>query len=250
MSEVVVFQMWGPFRESLVSNHKFYVEQSKLRLLSRFSDIEGEADRYAEKWLEDRGHLFDPDRHSPGEFEHQAYEEGIAHYGLLNEMRDTTRLSIIAAMFHEWDKQLRDWLARELLHVHTGAAATLAIWKANFSGIFDLLECLNWPVRSRNFFSSLDACRLIVNVYKHGLGSSFDDLKARHPQFLKIDTGTTAENAWAAEYADHTDLIVSDKNLDEFSTAIIEFWNDVPENTFASAIKSVPNWLEKALKKA
>lgn len=245
MSEVVVFQMWGPFREELIAHHKFYVEQSKSRLLSQFSDIESEADRYAEKWLEDRAHLFDPDSHNPGEFEHQAYEEGIAYYGLLNEMRDTTRLSIIAAMFHEWDKQLRDWLARELLHVHTGAAVTPAIWKANFADIFDLLECLNWPAKRRKIFDSLDACRLIVNVYKHGLGGSFYNLKARHPQFLKVTSGDSAERAWAIEYADHTDLIVSDEDLDEFSAAIVEFWNDVPENTLASAIKSVPSWLEK-----
>lgn len=250
MSDVVVFQMWRPFRENLIANHKFYVEQSKSRLLSQFGDVEGEADRYAQKWLDDHTHLFDPERHNPGDFEQQAYDESIAHYELLSEMRDTTRLSIIAAMFHEWDKQLRDWLARELLHVHTGSAVTPAIWKANISDIFDLLECLNWPVRSRTYFSSLDACRLVVNVYKHGLGNSFDELKASHPQFLKNVLGDAAEKKWAIEYADHTDLIVSDQHLEEFSTAIVDFWENVPENTFASAIKSVPGWLEKALKKA
>lgn len=249
MSDVVVFQMWKPFRDNLVANHKFYVEQSKSRLLSQFGDIEGEADRYAEKWLKDHGHLFDPDRHEPGDFEQQAYEESITHYELLSEMRDTTRLSIIAAMFHEWDKQLRDWLARELQHVHTGAAVTPAIWKVNFVEIIDLLKCLNWPVESRKYFGALDACRLIVNVYKHGLGNSFDDLKARHPQFLRGSTGSSAVHACPIEYADHTDLIVSDAHLEEFSTAIVEFWNDVPADTFASAIEAVPIWLEKALKK-
>ena len=103
----------GPFRQELISNHKFYVEQARKRLLSQFEDVSGEADKFAEEWLSKADQWFDPDRHDPDEFQEQAYDKSITFYGLLTDMHDQTRLSVIAGMYHEWDKQLRDWLSLE-----------------------------------------------------------------------------------------------------------------------------------------
>lgn len=130
MSGYVLFQMWGPFRQSLIQGHLFYVEQARKRLLSQFEDIEADADRAAEEWLEQSGQHFDPDRHDPGDFYEAANDAGIEFYGLLSDMREQTRLSVVAGMFHQWDKQLRDWLAREIQHWHRGDNATLKIWSA------------------------------------------------------------------------------------------------------------------------
>ena len=41
----VLFQMWGPFRQSLIDGHLFYVEQARKRLLTQFENIEAEADK-------------------------------------------------------------------------------------------------------------------------------------------------------------------------------------------------------------
>lgn len=65
MSDYVLFQMWGPFRQSLIAGHLFYVEQARRRLLSQFGDIEAEADKAAEDWLRRSSGRFDPDRHDP-----------------------------------------------------------------------------------------------------------------------------------------------------------------------------------------
>jgi hypothetical protein len=46
-------------------------------------------------------------------------------------MRDQTRLSIIAGMFHEWDKKLRSWLVKEIRHWHDGEEALKKTWSAN-----------------------------------------------------------------------------------------------------------------------
>lgn len=249
MGDYVIFQMWGPFRHQLISNHKFYVEQASKRLLSQFADIGGEADQFAAKWLEERQHLFDPDRRDPSDFDEQAYDESIAFFGLLTDMLDSTRLNIIAGMFHEWDKQLRDWLSLELAKANVIAGAKSAIWKVDFVKIIDLLECLNWPVPERDYFATLNACRLVVNVYKHGLGISFNELKANHPQFFRNNFGGALSAVIANEYLDYTDIKTTDQNLEEFSNAIIAFWQDVPENTFQSQITSIPSWLSKAIAK-
>ncbi|WP_171003791.1 hypothetical protein [Sphingopyxis sp. L1A2A] len=42
---------------------------------------------------------------------------------------------------------------------------------------------------------------------------------------------------------------MTDDDLDQFSDAIVAFWHDVPENTFASQIGDLPKWLEKAIEK-
>ncbi len=57
MSGYVLFQMWEPFRQSLIKGHLFFVEQARKRLLSQFNDIEADADRAAEEWLEQSGRL-------------------------------------------------------------------------------------------------------------------------------------------------------------------------------------------------
>ena len=128
----VLFQMWGLFRQSLIDGHLFYVEQARKRLLLQFDDIGADADRAAEEWLKQRSHHFDPDRHDPGNFYEAAYEAGIEFYGLLSGMREQTRLSVVAGMFHEWDKQLRDWLAWEIQHWHHGKNVTLKVWSVDF----------------------------------------------------------------------------------------------------------------------
>lgn len=131
MNDYVLFQMWGPFRQSLIAGHLFYVEQARKRLLSQFEDIEVEADKAAEDWLQRSSGRFDPDRHDPGDFYEAANDAGIEFYTLLSDMRDQTRLSVVAGMFHEWDKQLRDWLVREIQHWHRGDAAALKVWSAH-----------------------------------------------------------------------------------------------------------------------
>lgn len=244
-----VFKMWDERRRSLVRRHEFYVAEARKRLLSQFENMEAEADEAAEKWLEESGQNFDPDRHDPGDFYEQAGEVGIEFYGLLEEMRGNTRLSVVAGMFHEWDKQLREWLAREIERSFPGGHASAKIWSANFEQIVDLLESLGWPVRSADFFSKLDACRLVVNVYKHGKGSSLDDLKARFPDYLPERYTAPGDALWSVDFRDHTDLEVSEEQLQEFSDAIVAFWLAAPEDIYDDEIGEVPDWFGKAIQK-
>ena len=62
----VLFQVWEPFRQSVIEENRFYLEQAKGKLLSQFNDIDREADAAGERWLEDQTPYFDPDRDDPG----------------------------------------------------------------------------------------------------------------------------------------------------------------------------------------
>lgn len=249
MSGYVLFQMLDPLRQSLMKGHSFYVEQARKRLLSQFENIESEADHAAKEWLDKSEKYFNPDRHDPGDFYEKASDIGIEFYELLSDMHEQTRLSVVAGMFHEWDKKLRNWLAREIQHWHSGDNVTLKVWSADFSQIADLLESLGWKIRSADYFDMLDACRLVVNVYKHGKGKSFDDIRARFPEYLDDPFKSIDDQLSDFKYLDHTYLKISDGQFQAFSEAILAFWRDVPENVYGSEVTDVPDWFGKALLK-
>lgn len=241
--------MWGPFRQSLIAGHLFYVEQARKRLLSQFDDMEAEADKAAEDWLVRSKGRFDPDRHDPGDFHEAANDAGIEFYGLLSDMRDQTRLSVVAGMFHEWDKQLRDWLVREIGHWHHGDTAGMKVWSANFADIGKLLESLGWNLCNADYVRTLDACRLVVNVYKHGEGSSLDDLRQKFPEYLDDPFKGSGGTFSSVTHRDYTHLMVSEEQFQAFSDAIVAFWRAVPESIFESMVDDVPDWFGKAILK-
>lgn len=249
MSRYVLFQMWEPLRQSLMAEHLFYVDQARRRLLSQFDDIDAEAERAAAEWLQNNSNRFDSDRHDPGDFEEQAYDAAIAFHGLMIDLREQTQLSIVAGMFHEWEKQLRNWLVREIQHWHRGDNVKQAVWKKNLGNIFDLLEGLDWTVRSRSYFPILDACRLVVNVYKHGEGDSLVELKQQYPEYLNDPLSQIGELSSGLDYLDHTHMKVTDEQIQAFSDAILAFWKGVPENIFNEVSTKVPEWFEQAVKR-
>lgn len=110
----VLMQMWNPHREFLIQQHRFYVNEARSRLMSQFENINADADEAAEAWLERRGKFFDPDRDDEGSIYEEAEGVAIEFYRQLDEMREQTRLSVVAGMFHAWEKNLRKWITDEL----------------------------------------------------------------------------------------------------------------------------------------
>lgn len=254
MRDPIFFYLWDGSRELFIEKHEFYVDQAKKRLLSQFGNIDSEAQEFGKKCFFEAGRWFDPDRHDPSDFVDQAIDESINYFELLTNLHSQTRLSVIAGMYHEWEKQLRDWLSQDLVSHSQGGRATKArIWKANFKEIFDLLKCFDWELSSRPFFDQLNACRLIVNVYKHGLGPSFTELKQDYPQFLKDILGGDLDRDELFQFSNYIDLRMNDKDLDKFSNAIISFWKDAPVRTslipFHEITTRTPEWFWKVIKK-
>jgi hypothetical protein len=251
MGDYVVFQMGSGYRESLIRAHQFYVNQAKSRLLTQFSNISAEADKAEEDWMTERAkRFFDPDRDDPSELYEGAEDAGIEFYQLLTEMQERTRLSVIAGFFHEWEKKLRQCLADEINHWHRGKLTKERIWKANFEEIYDLLESFGWALKSTSWFSALDACRLVVNVHKHGDGPSLASLKAAYPKFLVhplAGTGLRLTPRW--DRLTHEHLQVNDADLEEFADAVASFWREIPENVVDSQVVALPSWFVKVLEK-
>lgn len=249
MHDITLFEMWGPIRKDFIDSHLFYVEQARKRLLSQFDNVNQEAEQAAEEWLEEAGEYFDPDMHDPGDFYEAAYDKSIEFGLLLSEMMDQTRLSVIAGMFHQWEKQLRDWLAKETKY-WGGETVVSKIWSVNLGEIFTLFEGLGWNVRDEVFFAKIDTCRLVVNVYKHGKGTALKELRKKYPKYF-IDSLPEMKDLLELDesFLDHTHLMVNNEDIDEFSEAIAEFWKKVPERFMNSQTIFAPKWLEDALLK-
>lgn len=242
-----LFHMWSRFREKLIAEHEFYMEQAQKRLLSQFENLEEEAHKYADEWLDRVSHHFDPDMHDPSGFYEQASEEGIEFYQMLSDMHNRTRLSVAAGMFHEWEKQLRSWIIKEINHWHRGDNLKKSLYKANILQLIELLEAFGCTLKSKNYFNSLDRCRLVVNVYKHGDGESLEDIKKLYPEFVGA---VENDDASFTSYADYSDLIIEDSHIAEFSSAITEFWKDVPEYIVnRDSGFDIPKWFKQSYEK-
>lgn len=252
MTRHVLFQMYSGHRAQLIEKHVFYVEQAKKRLLDQFTDdaVREEADRAAQESWEARGQSFDPEYGDPADGAEAAFEDGVWRYELLTELRDSVRLSIVSGFLHEWEKNLRQWLVDEVRHWHHGDEVRRVIWKKNLIDLFDLLESFGWPLKSEPYFTDLDACRLVVNVYKHGDGPSLDQLAASYPRFLVHpleELRGQVDDMWISPSYDY--LQISDQDLDTFSEAVRSFWQDMPENTFDEQITDPPSWFLKAFER-
>ena len=219
-----VFMLDEPVRHTFIKGHRFYLEQAKARLLSTFANIEQEADDVAEAYWQVPGAFFDPDVHDEAMHAEDAQNEGITFYELLSEMHERTRLSVVAGMYHQWDKEWRRFLVRQLRWpgLVPGPRTRRSLWTLDSTEIEALLRGLGLEVWAFPNFARLDAMRLVVNVFKHGEGKSLDDLRLTYPEFVP------AVNGWVPTHPDDTDMKVTDAHLDEFATAIESFWTSLP----------------------
>lgn len=216
------------WRYRLIKQHDFFVQQMRDRILARFSNIEAEAEKYGEDEYERIGNspASEYDFRDMADVAETANENAVEFYSLLDDLRKQATLSAIAGMYHQWEKELRKFLELEMRHYFKADAVIKLAWVKDVRNLFDILKEFGWDCTALAFFTKIDACRLVVNVYKHGKGRSLNELNDKFPQYLnnpmrdfKIFDG----------HLDHEWLEVSDQQVSEFASAIREFWTTFPE---------------------
>lgn len=219
--------MYDFVRASIIERHTFFVREAKNRLLNQFDDIETEAERYQEEaWQAAMQAPYYGDEPDMGDIAQGVTDAAAGHYMLLDEMRKQVRLSTTAAMFHQWDKELRKYLENELRHYIERDWITKHVWNGKTVEIFDLFEQFGWNVTASPFYKLIDACNLVVNIYKHGKGNALNRLHKTYPQYMsKIGI-----RSWTGTlYLDHSWLEVTDADFDEFAGAFEAFWTEMPD---------------------
>lgn len=240
------YQLTGSERELRISEHRFYVEQAKVRLLSQFANIEAEAEQAEAEHWERSGQSFDPEWDDPGDLAEAARDHGVELYQLLSDMHDRTRLSVVAGMYHHWDKTFRRFLVREFRwpRLMIGDHTRRALWKLDSAKLERLLAAIGLDLSGLACYPRIEAMRLVVNVFKHGEGRSLDELRQRYPEFLRASSP-----GWS--FIDDTDLEVTDDQVEQLAGAIELFWRELPSTvTFdEDAALDVPDEFEKAWNK-
>lgn len=241
---LTVFQLIDAERNDALREHRFYVEQAMHRLLAQFGDISAEAERVEMECWEAAYRHSSSDEYDDGMAYEAARDHGIEFHQLLIDMHDRTRLSVVAGMYHHWDKRFRRFLIREMRWsgLVLGTNTKQAIWRFDSGKLEQLLIAFGLDIRTFPQFDRLDAMRLVVNVYKHGEGPAFIKLRQSYPEFVRVlDVG-------GRDFSDDTDMVVTDDHIKEFSSAIEAFWMALPEclTVDDGPISGIPNEFCKA----
>jgi hypothetical protein len=221
--------MWRGARQVLLERHDFYVTQVKRRVIAQFSDIEGEAERFGEAEYERLGDMPGDEYGDMAVIAEMAAERAHSLYGLLSDLKEQMFLGAVAGMYHQWDKDLRHFIERELRHNYEKGSVEKIVWDASVGSVFKVLREFGWDVTSSNFFTLIDACRLTVNVYKHGNGQSLRDLAKRYPQYLNIPS---IGGERMGDFLKHEWLSVSAAQFDDIANGLRAFWVAFPERLF------------------
>ena len=220
--------MWSGKRDQILERHDFYIAQTRKRVLANFTDIDGDAENFMRAEYDRLGAKFD---HYPADVAEWVNERGQGYWALLHDLRKQTLLGALAGFFHQWDKELRDFLEGELSHNFEPKDVRQVAWSQNVKDIYDVLTEFGWDCRAGEFFTRLEACRLIVNVYKHGKGASLDQLAASFPEYRPHPFGPASASAFSGA-PDHEWLEISEAQFDDLAKAIRSFWEVFPERLF------------------
>lgn len=224
--------LWSGARALFLERHNFFVEQLHARVLAQFSDIEGDANRFMASEFDRLRKILDDGSRDEGDVADMALSQGTGFYSLLSDMKEAMILGGLASLYHEWEKELRNFIEGELRHYTGSETAIKLAWSRDISNSFDILKEFGWDVRSEAFFADLDAFRLIVNVYKHGKGGSLKDLGSKYPEFLDVPPVFFGD-ASDPERLDYEWLKVSAVQFDRLAGSIRDFWTAFPERAFA-----------------
>ncbi len=216
----------------ILQEHDFYVLQTDGRVLAQFRDLENEATDFANAEYEKLIQQPADEDADLADLAAIAHDRAVAHYGLLADLRQRVILGALAGLYHAWEKELRDFIERELIsELHSTSMAEKEAWSGPITNVFDLLTDFGWPVRDETFYPLIEACGLIVNVLKHGKGRSLKELSQKYPAYLEDPLGLGVPNLLPG-YLDHTLLKLSDAQYNEIAGALRNFWEAFPERLF------------------
>lgn len=222
--------LWPDNRQDLLHRHDFFVEQTKRRVLRGFDDIVDEANEYADAEYERLGSLPSFGGGDMSDVADTAWDRAVEHFMMLSALRTQTTLGALASLYHQWEKDFRSFLDLSLSGFIAKPRRKALCWGEPIERLFDKLEASGWPLRKTAWYPLIDACRLVVNVHKHGEGPSLEQLVESHPHYFRgpFDTLSGDSDPWR-RFVDYRGLAVSEDQFDEIAAALRRFWIEFPE---------------------
>ena len=217
-------------RAEMIERVDFFARQVRRRVWDSFNDIDEQAQAHGEEVYEILGSATGSEHLDKADIAEIAFDESVKFSELLFELKRDMTLASVAALYHQWEKDLKRFLAREL---RLYAENPDGVWTEQTNAILGWLEERGWSFRSHHWFPVLDACRLMVNVHKHGKGRSLDELKEKYPQYFDLLEGNRSDNGERdLTYLDHRSLYLTEKHFDQFVEAVRQFWGTFPDQIY------------------
>lgn len=243
----LAFRMEPDERRALLERHQIFSFQTRKRFLAHFDDLEGEAN---EVFCEEMSHGIgdvDDDRFDGYDLLERSEGRSQAYLESLKRTQADAHLSIAMGMFHLWEKSLKEWLDWKMHGVGLPMAMRDNVLHVrNIDQLTELLDLMGWGVVGQQYWKSIDRCRLAINTFKHGAGTSAQALAQKHPDLFRGSTRPSSRNFW--KMLDPEYVNVRPGHLEEFSRAFERFWRDCPEVLQAKNPQlPLPKWLTKGV---
>lgn len=224
----------------ILERYRFYLQEARKRIFPPFADVDSAMQNYSDEWSRRAGERFNPDTDDEGDLAYQAWEKSLTYGLLLDEMANNVRLAVIAGLHHRWEKDLRDWMVRELRHIVSSPALAETIQKQSVTGMIRLLDALGVPLMTQPWWPQLQTYNRIVNVFKHGSGHSLTALKRDSPEYFGIRNHPVKRDM---DFVSHDDLYITETQFDGLAATVTAFWNAFPERITEDMAKApIPGW--------
>jgi len=235
MREQVKLNVWLPKhkREQYLTIHKKLQEKFATTMETLFNDIEGSANKYKEKLVEEYGTAYDYEVVDPSDIFENIEMETYEFYKAEKLMEYNFHLSLLASTYQIFEQQLRGFIYSELNHKLSPIRTKDEFSKFGFNmgQIKEAYEFLNYDLTKTSQWETVELLADLVNTYKHGDGRSAKRLYNKNPDlFLKGYFGD--ERLMDVELTTNAEIVfdIEKVGFDKYTNAIIEFWEDFPEH--------------------
>ena len=227
--------LWGPVRKE----HKkalTYIRDLYFEKMSPvFANAEKEAEEYGENLWENAMSVpcsgDDYDDNASAEIAEICQDASVEKYEILSLMRYRNRGMWLSCMCQVWEQQLLVFLKQE--KKRNGLIFKKA---TDFEAVKECFKFYNYDLEKMKCWEEIRELRLLVNVLKHGEGPSADRLRKTRPDyfsyenepgFLKFEMDTLKFHE--STLLEET-LKICDEHFEAYYTALISFWDELPES--------------------
>lgn len=225
----------GYFRRVFLRQVEVFCVAISDRLLPTFDSLESEADRVTNEEYQRLGQLLGGDSVDMADLAEMAYEEGLAHYEAVSNVRQALLNLAAAALSHLLEQQLLIFHRRQVLFS----------WEEDDHALFGenvrqkLLKEAGLDITQLASWQKIKDLRLLANAVKHGDGRSASELRVAradlmtHPLFRNStgSIGKPTRVVWSPLAGDS--IFVTAADFSALCKAAKEFWIE-----FANAVEA------------
>jgi hypothetical protein len=230
---IIHLPVW--MRDPLKKNISVFVKTYLNKIVPVFYSIEEESHEAEYVSYADMGNFFDPARDNAFDFAERASEHGMEYFESMSLMKYNSRLMSLATLYQFWEQQVRKLAFEEFrrnLSVSEGRPDKFnTFYTRGINDIKDLLLKCGVDITLLGSWAKIDELRILQNVIKHvegKFGKSLEDLRPDY--FMK--TGTIRDIDLYFSTLTHIVLNIEDSEIREYGDALIEFWDELPENMY------------------